>query len=87
MRYSRRQTQWFMRGGTGTTNCPARFFIDGNSVALQGMSIDELVSPSDVEGIEIYKGMSSVPSEFSGRSINDDSRCGVVAIWTKTGHY
>jgi hypothetical protein len=87
VRDRRGQTQWFMRGATTTTNCPARFFIDGNSVPLMGMSIDELVNPSDVEGIEIYKGMSSVPAEFSGRSLNDDSRCGVVAIWTKTGHY
>lgn len=87
VRDRRGQTQWFMRGATGTSNCPARFFIDGMSVALMGMSIDELVNPSDVEGIEVYKGMSSVPAEFSGKSINDDSRCGVVAIWTKTGHY
>ena len=87
VRDRRGQTQWFMRGATGTASCPARFFIDGMSVALMGMSIDELVNPTDVEGIEIYKGMSSVPGEFSGKSINDDSRCGVVAIWTKTGHY
>ena len=87
VRDRRGQTQWFMRGASGTMACPARFFIDGMSISLMGMSIDELVNPTDVEGIEVYKGMSTVPAEFSGKSINDDSRCGVVAIWTKTGHY
>lgn len=79
----RGQTQWVVRGVSGSQACPIRFFIDGINVPLMGLSIDELVQPSDVEGIEIYKGVSTVPAEFSGRSLQDDSRCGVVAIWTR----
>ncbi len=79
----RGQSQWVMRGATTSSNCPIRFFIDGTNIPLNGMSIDELVQPSDIEGIEIYRGASTVPAEFSGRSIQDDSRCGVVAVWTR----
>ena len=79
----RGQTQWIIRGASTTQNCPIRFFIDGMNVPLNGMSIDELVQPSDIEGIEIYKGVSTVPAEYSGKSMQDDSRCGVVAVWTR----
>ncbi len=79
----RGQSQWVVRGVSGAQVCPIRFFIDGINVPLMGMSIDELVQPTDIEGIEIYKGISTVPAEFSGRSLQDDSRCGVVAIWTR----
>jgi hypothetical protein len=44
-------------------------------------SIDELVSPTIIEGIEVYNGLSGVPAEF----VNTDSRCGVVLIWTRRG--
>jgi hypothetical protein len=44
-------------------------------------SIDELVSPTIIEGIEVYNGLSGVPAEF----VNSDSRCGVVLIWTRRG--
>jgi hypothetical protein len=44
-------------------------------------SIDELVSPTIIEGIEVYHGLSGVPAEF----VNADSRCGVVLIWTRRG--
>jgi hypothetical protein len=44
-------------------------------------SIDEVVSPTIIEGIEVYNGLSGVPAEF----VNADSRCGVVLIWTRRG--
>lgn len=46
-----------------------------------GFVLDDVVSPSAVEGIEVYRGVSSVPAEF----IAPDSRCGTVVIWTKRG--
>lgn len=82
VRDRRGNSQWITRVNS-TTNCPVRFFIDGISVPLNGMSIDELVRPIEVEGIEIYRGVATVPAEFSGKSVQDDSRCGVVAIWTR----
>lgn len=43
--------------------------------------IDDSVNPLSVEGIEIYRGLSSVPAEF----LNQDAECGVIAIWTRRG--
>lgn len=38
-------------------------------------------APGLVEGIEIYRGLSTVPAQF----LNSDAKCGVVAIWTRRG--
>jgi hypothetical protein len=38
-----------------------------------------MVSPQDVEGIEIYAGRSTAPAEFAGSG----AECGVIAIWTR----
>ncbi len=42
-------------------------------------SIDELVLPSEIMGVEAYPGGASLPAEFSGTT----GRCGAVAIWTR----
>ena len=51
-------------------------------VPMQGQSPYELInliSPGDVEGIEIYPGRASTPAEFGGPG----AECGVIAIWTR----
>lgn len=48
---------------------------------MEEVTVDELVLPHDVEGLEIYPGAASLPAEFSG----DTGRCGAVAIWTRSG--
>ncbi len=67
-----------MQGG-----CPAQVFLDGvlanRGGDRAGVVIDDLVSPLDVEVIEIFKGLSSIPPEFLTR----EARCGVIAIWTR----
>lgn len=69
--------------GPGGGDCPAQIFLDGmlatRNVAGGDMTVDDLVDPADVEAIEIFKGLASVPAEF----LNPQSRCGVIAIWTK----
>jgi Carboxypeptidase regulatory-like domain/TonB-dependent Receptor Plug Domain len=70
----------------GTRNCPVQVFVDGflmNPLRGRdpGRSVDDMVSVSEVEGIEVYKGLSSVPAEF----LNENARCGVVVIWTRRG--
>jgi hypothetical protein len=47
--------------------------------AGERLSIDDLVRPSEIAGLEVYSGSGSVPAEFSGMT----GRCGAVAIWTK----
>lgn len=43
--------------------------------------IDEIIHPIEVEAIEVYSTPSEVPAEFAGMN----SRCGVIAIWTRRG--
>jgi hypothetical protein len=62
--------------------CPVQVFMDGRLMNRSGdIPIDELVTPADVEGLEVYRGLATVPPEF----YNDWARCGVVAIWTRRG--
>lgn len=62
--------------------CPAQIYVDGFHVNRAGgemFRIDDIVTPSDVFGIEVYRGISTVPPEFLGPQAD----CGVVAIWTR----
>ncbi len=73
-------------------NCATQIWIDGFLVNRRGLNagggltpmdfrIDDMVNPASVEGIEVYRGLSTVPPEF----LNQDADCGVIAIWTKRG--
>ena len=72
-------------------NCQTQIWVDGflmnrrtrspTGFSAADYRIDDVVSPLSVEGIEIYRGLSSVPAEF----LNEDAECGVVAIWTRRG--
>jgi len=74
------------RGGGG---CPVQIFVDGRLIsrptspggAPDPVDVDDVVSAIDILGIEVYGGSGSVPAEF----VTADSRCGVVAIWTRRG--
>lgn len=68
-------------------NCSAQVFIDGMLVnggigqETGGVPIDNYVSPASLEGVEVYRGSSTVPAEF----LNDGSPCGVIVLWTRRG--
>lgn len=75
-------------------NCPAQIFVDGVHInrrlsaagggtlaTTEMFPVDDLVPTAAVEGIEVYQGLSRVPAEF----LTPESRCGVVAIWTRRG--
>lgn len=64
-----------MRGG-----CAPSVYLDGMRIRLFGMTIDDLVQPSEVEGIEVYRSGAEVPAEYSS-----GSGCGAVLIWTRRG--
>jgi hypothetical protein len=60
--------------------CRLRFMVDGAVVTLSGHErIDDIVMASQVGGVEVYQTPSDLPAEYSGHN----SRCGVVAIWTR----
>lgn len=81
------------RGGTGGRNismsralpgCVAQIYMDGVLMTRPGDTgfiLDDIVRPEEIEGVEIYRGLSSVPAAFA----NEEARCGVVAIWTRRG--
>lgn len=64
--------------GSGHT-CQTQIFLDG--IRMPDPYLDELVAPGDVEGIEIYRGLATIPAEF----LTPDAPCGVVAVWTRRG--
>lgn len=64
--------------------CDARIFLDGvlmNRTGSPPIHLDDLVSPGSIEGIEIYRGLGSIPAEY----LNPDTECGVVGVWTRRG--
>ncbi|WP_419162774.1 carboxypeptidase regulatory-like domain-containing protein [Candidatus Palauibacter sp.] len=60
----------------------ANVYVDGVRVIRDGGgfsdSIDNFVTPSEVAGIEVYRGPSELPAEFGGSV----GRCGAIVIWT-----
>ena len=53
--------------------------VQGDAVELIEESIDDIVNPSQLEGIEVYTHAAEVPAQFAGSGSN----CGVIALWTK----
>jgi hypothetical protein len=64
--------------GRGGGDCPPTYFIDG--VMAVGYNLDDM-PVGDVEAIELYSGLSSLPSEFAKARPN--LACGTVVIWTR----
>ena len=74
----------FDRALPGTTTCPVQVYVDGVLATRgerDGVPLDELATPGVLEGIEIHRGLASVPPEFAGPL----ARCGVIALWTRRG--
>ncbi|MBI2401471.1 MAG: carboxypeptidase regulatory-like domain-containing protein [Gemmatimonadetes bacterium] len=55
--------------------CPIQYFLDG--IPFLG-DVDEM-TPDQIEGIEIYRGSSSIPPQFN----TGTSMCGVIGIWSR----
>jgi hypothetical protein len=69
------------RGG-----CEPQVYIDGMDVSMFGnvTSVDDLVRPHDLEGVEVY-GSSAVPVEFMRNQHGGTTQCGAVMFWTRMG--
>jgi len=57
--------------------CEPQYFIDGVEATAY---FARNTPPHDVLGLEVYRGPSEVPAEFTG----SNSGCGVIVIWTKS---
>jgi len=68
-----------MRFNRSPRGCSPGYWVDG--IPATDPSVLYLTRPTDLAGVEVYSGSSQVPVEMEGRN----SRCGVVAIWTKVG--
>lgn len=72
-----------LRFGASTVTirgCIPLFIVDG-VIARYERSIDNLVSPLDLEGLEVYRSAAEVPVQYGG--LRHD--CGAVMIWTRRG--
>jgi Carboxypeptidase regulatory-like domain/TonB-dependent Receptor Plug Domain len=68
----------FASASSGRRDCPPTMWIDGQRAA--GMEVDE-IPIDDIEGIELYRGASTTPAQFSRGA---GPSCGTVVIWTRT---
>lgn len=59
-------------------DCPPTMWIDGQRAP--GIEIDELPI-NDIEGVELYRGASTTPPQFTYGS---GASCGTVVVWTRT---
>jgi TonB-dependent receptor-like protein len=73
----RRVNQSAMGTGSFTGECPMMIFLDGriHRYPISGVNV---LPATDIETIEVFRGLSEVPAEFSG----EHARCGVIALWT-----
>ena len=69
-----------IRGGGAF--CGPTIYIDGMSVRQTPQStLDDILNPATIEGIEIYTASSLAPVEYSGQG----GGCGVLLFWTRSG--
>ena len=68
------------RRGRGV--CSPRVYLDGVMLTgLRAFSVDDIVNPMSVAGIEMYRGTAGIPAQYAGLG----TACGVVLIWLRRG--
>ena len=64
-------------------DCTPTVWIDGIKATPQfGMTIDDLVRPVEIEGIEIYRSIAEAPPQYQGLNAG----CSAIVIWTRVGN-
>jgi hypothetical protein len=66
-------------GGTGPSACKTDIIVDG--VRWPPGDLDQLPSPKQIAGIEMYPGPATLPSQY----VIGGGWCGVLLIWTRDG--
>ncbi|MFL5385974.1 MAG: carboxypeptidase regulatory-like domain-containing protein [Longimicrobiaceae bacterium] len=68
------------RWGPPANSCLPRLFLDGVRVTYDvDNDINAIVDPVAVEAIEVFRGPSEIPVEYN----DNNSRCGVILVWTR----
>jgi hypothetical protein len=61
--------------------CRPTLYLNGALLQLAaGESIDDLIDPATLEGIEVYRNRTELPFGFAG-----PRECGAIIFWTRTG--
>jgi outer membrane receptor protein involved in Fe transport len=66
-----------MRGG-----CRPTVWVNGGraiDASVSEIGIDQILSPYEVEAVEVYRGAGAVPAQFGPEA------CGAIVIWTRQG--
>lgn len=61
-----------------STGCRPAVYLDGLRYPLIGETIDDIVQPYALEGMEVYTSAVDVPPQFS-----EFSDCGAILLWTR----
>jgi hypothetical protein len=54
--------------------CWPTVWVDG--MPIRGAELDEVISPSEVAGVEVYRSRAGTPVQFTGS-------CGAIVVWTR----
>jgi hypothetical protein len=69
--------------GSGMSLCGPRVILDGVEMDVGARSsptsVDNIILPYDLAGIEVYRRPSQLPARFGGAN----SACGVIVLWTR----
>jgi TonB-dependent Receptor Plug Domain/Carboxypeptidase regulatory-like domain len=78
-----RGRQGYGQGVRMTGGCVPAIFVDGSQVnryPMTNTSLDDIVAAFSVEGIEVYRGPSSLVGHY-----HDPGGCGLILVWTRRG--
>jgi hypothetical protein len=76
----RRQIRMSRSASNPRGDCPPQYFIDG--MRMEGGSADEII-PHDIEALEVYAGIATIPLQFAPRAVQREKTCGAIVIWTR----
>jgi hypothetical protein len=66
--------------GSFAGECSPQWYLNGVPLRVDvGETIDQIVSMVDLHAIEVYKGASQLPIEYSGST----GGCGAIGLWTR----
>ena len=58
--------------------CRPKLWID--RVPVRDVELDEVVTPAEIAGLEIYASSAGMPAEYMDR---EPRPCGVILVWTR----